>query len=97
MKINLQASIHLSGKQLNAPVELALHQPTGIILPQKTDIIYSEIPKPSSKKKRKQNKKLERKWTYNDLINALPKSEPPKYKKNNGYHQMFLKFSLTIK
>ena len=30
---------HLSGKQLNAPMELALYQPTGISLPEENDLI----------------------------------------------------------
>ena len=47
---------HLSGKQLNAPAELVLHQPTGISLPEENDIIDSEIPKPPCKKKENKTK-----------------------------------------
>ena len=73
---------HLSRKLLNAPAELVLHQPTGISLSGENDKIDSEIPKPPSKQKQKNKKKQKRKGTYNDLINAPPKSaESPKYKK----------------
>ena len=51
---------HFSGKQLNAPAELVLHQPTGVGLPEENDIINSEMPKSPFKKKKKKKTEIKK-------------------------------------